>query len=80
MVLQIRVVMCRLLVIEFFCISDIEVEEVSEFSSCIDFSLLCVFVLFEYGCSYNVVVVFVSDKVGSFEEDGGLVGEGQRFL
>jgi hypothetical protein len=72
-------VVLRLDAVELLSIVDVEAEEVSQLSGGIDLSLPSVLALAEHGSSHDVVTVLGGDQIGSLEEDGGSVGEGERL-
>lgn len=68
-----------LLGVQILRILDIEAKEITELGCGVDFGLPCVFPLPEHCCCHYLITVFSTDQVGSFEEDGGSVGEGEGF-
>jgi hypothetical protein len=65
--------------VELLSVVYVEAEEVSQLSSGIDLSLPSVLALTEHGSGHDVVTVLGGDQIGSLEEDGGSVGEGERL-
>lgn len=66
-------------VVELLSVVDVESEEISQLSSRVDLSLPSVLALAQHGGGHDIVTVFARDEVGSLEEDGRTVGEGESL-
>lgn len=60
---------------ELLGVVDVEAEEVSQLGGGINLGLPGVLALTENGSGHDLVPVLVGDEIGSFEEDGGTIGE-----
>jgi hypothetical protein len=58
---------------------DVEAKEVSQLSGGVDLGLPSVLALAEHGSGHDVVSVLGGDEVGSLEEDGSSVVEGESL-
>lgn len=76
---QTRRVVLGLLGEKLLRVVNVEAEEVCQLGGGVNLGLPCVFTLAEDGRGHDLIPVLVGDEVGSLEEDGRTVGEGQSL-